>query len=67
MVSATMKPTMLNVSMMVEIAVLISRVNTVLNAIALLVVKSHHRDTHNLIKMLIMEFGSYKYPLDRGF
>ena len=67
MAFATMKLTMLNAAMMEGTAVLISGVNTVLNAIALLAVKSHHRDTPNIMKTLIAKFGSYKFPLDREF
>ena len=67
MAFATMKLTMLNAAMMEGTAVLISGVNTVLNAIALLAVKSHHRVTPNIMKTLITQFGLYKFPLDRGF
>ena len=30
-------------------------------------VKSHHQDTHKIMKTLKVHFGSFKFPLDRGF
>jgi hypothetical protein len=47
MAFATTKPTMLNAAMMEGTVVLISRVNSVLNAIAFWEVKSHPQDTLN--------------------
>jgi ABC-type lipoprotein release transport system permease subunit len=66
-VSAMMKPTILNATMMEGIVVLILGVIIALNAIVLLEVKLHHLDTPNIMKTSLTQFGWYKFPLDRQF